>query len=110
MNFQARKRVPPVTATREPNATPAASAKSNRRWGSRAGLVYGFGAYTIWGFIPLYFRALSSVAPLIILCHRVFWSALFLGGVITFRREWKAIWPIARNRRKVALLLTGAVL
>ncbi len=81
-----------------------------RRGSSRGGLLYGLGAYTIWGFIPLYFRALSNVPPLIILCHRVFWSALFLGIVITVRREWQAIWPLLRNRRTLLLLSTSAML
>jgi chloramphenicol-sensitive protein RarD len=99
-----------VTETRQPNTAPAASATEARRGSSRVGLIYGLGAYSIWGFIPLYFRALSSVPPVIILCHRVFWSALFLGVVITIRGEWKSIWPIVRNRRKLLLLSAGAVL
>jgi len=64
----------------------------------------------MWGFIPLYFRALSEVPPLIILCHRVFWSALFMGLVVSVRGEWKAIWPVIKTRRNVWLLSSGAVL
>lgn len=99
-----------MTARRDPNTVPAPSTDKGRRGSSRGGLLYGLGAYTIWGFIPLYFRALSNVPPLIILCHRVFWSALFLGIVITVRREWQSLWPILRNRRKLLLLSAGAVL
>lgn len=78
--------------------------------GSRAGLAYGLGAYTIWGFIPLYFRAVSNVPPLIVLCHRVLWSALLLGLVVSMRGDWKAIWPALRSRRKFLLLSAGAML
>lgn len=95
-----------MTETRELNPPPA----TEQRGSSRSGLLYGLGAYTIWGVIPLYFRALSNVAPLVILCHRVFWCALFLGILITIRREWTSIWPILRNRRKILLLSAGAVL
>src|SRR6266403_4623794 len=77
---------------------------------ARSGLVYGLSAYTMWGFIPLYFRALSDVPPLVILCHRVFWSALFMGLVVSVRGEWKAIWPVIKTRRNVWLLSSGAVL
>ncbi len=77
---------------------------------SRSGLVYGLGAYTIWGFLPLYFHALSHISPLLILCHRVFWSALFLALVVSIRSEWKLIWPVLRRRRNVLLLSAGAVL
>jgi chloramphenicol-sensitive protein RarD len=81
-----------------------------RQGGSRTGLLCGLGAYIVWGFIPLYFRALANVPPLIILCHRVCWCALFLGVVVSIRREWSSIWPILRNPRKVLLLSAGAVL
>jgi chloramphenicol-sensitive protein RarD len=72
--------------------------------------LYGLSAYTIWGFIPLYFRAVSDVPPLIVLCHRILWSALFLALVVSFRREWKLIWPVMATRRNVLLLVAGAVL
>lgn len=77
---------------------------------SRAGLVYGLSAYTIWGFIPLYFRALASVPPLVILCHRILWSALFMALVVSARSEWKSIWPALQSRRSLLLLLSGSVL
>jgi chloramphenicol-sensitive protein RarD len=73
-------------------------------------LIYGLGAYTIWGFLPLYFHALSHVSPLLILCHRVFWSALFLTLVVSIRGEWKLIWPVLGRPRNLLLLSAGAVL
>ncbi len=78
--------------------------------GSRLGLVYGLTAYTMWGVFPLYFRALNHVPPLIILCHRILWSSLFLAVIVTFRREWRALGPVLRNRKHVLLLSAGAVL
>jgi chloramphenicol-sensitive protein RarD len=78
--------------------------------GSRAGLCYGLSAYAIWGFIPLYFRAVSAVPPWAVLCHRILWSALFIGLVVTVRAEWRPIWPVLRNRRNALLLSAGAVL
>src|SRR5579859_5690082 len=77
---------------------------------SRAGLLYGLGAYTMWGVFPLYFHALSHVSPLVILCHRIFWSSLFLAIVVSLRSEWGAIWPVLRNRRHMLLLTAGAIL
>lgn len=81
---------------------------SERR--GRAGLLYGLSAYAIWGFIPLYFRAVSSVPPLTILYYRIIWSALFMALVVSLRREWKSIWPALRSPRGVGLLTAGAVL
>lgn len=77
---------------------------------SRIGLAYGLSAYVIWGFLPLYFRALSSVPPLLILYYRIVWSALFMGAVVTVREEWKSILPVLTNRRNQVMLSAGAVL
>ncbi len=79
-----------------------------RAW--RLGLTYGLGAYTIWGFIPVYFRAVGSVPPLTVLCHRILWSAAFMAAVVTVQGEWPSIVQVVRNRRNLLLLSLGAVL
>ena len=81
-----------------------------RRRSSRAGLCYGFGAYSMWGVFPLHFHLLAAVAPWLILCHRIFWSVLFLALVVSVRGEWKAIRPILRSRRNVLFLSAGGIL
>ncbi len=73
-------------------------------------MLYGLGAYAIWGFIPLYFRAVGSVPPLVILFHRILWSALFIAAVVTVSASWNRIWELLRDRRKVAWLCAGALL
>jgi chloramphenicol-sensitive protein RarD len=87
--------VPPTPAT-------------NRELSSRSGLLCGLAAYTAWGFIPLYFHAVAEVSPFIVLCHRIFWSVLFLVVVISVRNQWPMIWPVFRNRRSMLLLSAGA--
>jgi chloramphenicol-sensitive protein RarD len=64
----------------------------------------------MWGVFPLYFRVLSEVPPLIILCHRILWSSLFLGFVVSGRREWRHILAVLRRWRNIQLLSAGAVL
>lgn len=91
-----------------PAPTPPATALSLR--GARVGLLYGLGAYTMWGVFPLYFHLVAHVSPLVVLCHRILWSALFLAAVVSLRREWNCILPVLRNRRQLLLLSAGAVL
>ena len=86
------------------------SSEMARRPLARTGLLCGLAAYTAWGIIPLYFRVLSHVPPMVVLCHRILWSALFLMVVISVRREWSFIRPVLRNRRRLLLLSAGAVL
>lgn len=74
------------------------------------GLLYGIAAYTMWGFFPIYFRFLAHVSPWTVLCHRIVWSVLFLGGVVTVRREWTRVVPVIRSPRDLALLALGGVL
>lgn len=89
------------------SATPPTSPPGTE---DRGGLIYGVGAYTLWGVFPIYFRALSEVPPFTILCHRIVWSALLLALVVSARREWGAIWPVLRSPRQVLLLSAGSVL
>jgi chloramphenicol-sensitive protein RarD len=93
----------------DPTVRDNAASLAARRSG-RAGLFYGLGAYSMWGVFPLYFHALSQVVPWIILCHRIAWSVLFLGLVVSIRGEWSAIRPILRSRRNILLLSAGSVL
>ena len=64
----------------------------------------------MWGVFPLYFHLLTAVAPWLILCHRIFWSVLFLALVVSIRGEWEAIRPILRSRRNVLFLSAGGIL
>src|SRR5256885_1530649 len=98
-----------MTQTMEKPTAPVNSGGSGGR-AARAGLVYALSAYVIWGFIPLYFRAISSVPPITILYHRIIWSALFLAVVLTVRAEWKFVWPVLRVRKNLIMLSAGALL
>ncbi len=52
------------------------------------GVLYAIGAYLIWGFLPIYWKTLKQVPPLEILNNRVVWSLVFLGILITARKNW----------------------
>src|SRR5687767_8391707 len=76
----------------------------------RAGLLLGLGAYLLWGVMPLYFKALTRVSALEIVAHRVIWSLVFLGAMVTLFRRWPAIKKALSNRRVVLTLLATTVL
>ncbi len=54
---------------------------------ARNGVIFGLCAYTMWGFFPLFFKALGGVPALEILAHRIFWSAVFLVLIVAFRLQ-----------------------
>lgn len=49
------------------------------------GIVYAGGAYTIWGFVPIYWQLLSDVPPVEITLHRILWCSLTGLGVTVAR-------------------------
>lgn len=52
----------------------------------KKGLIFGFSAFLIWGFSPLFFKLLHHVPPFQILAHRIFWSTLLLLAVVAYRK------------------------
>lgn len=58
---------------------------------ARSGVIYGLAAYFVWGFFPLYFKALAGVTPLEILSHRIVWSVLILALLLTFAKRWQGV-------------------
>jgi chloramphenicol-sensitive protein RarD len=77
---------------------------------ARAGLISGISAYAMWGVFPVYFYFLRDVSPLVVLCHRILGSCIFLVLVVNFRKEWRSILPLLSNRRVMLLLMAGALL
>ena len=53
------------------------------------GVLSGIGAYLIWGFLPIYLKALQVVPSVQIMLHRIVWSFLFVMLLIVIRREWQ---------------------
>ncbi len=58
---------------------------------ARAGVIAGLLAYVLWGVFPVYFKLIETVAPLEVLAHRIVWAALFGGGIILARRQWREV-------------------
>lgn len=84
--------------------------KTDRQRSAATGLGYGILAYLIWGFFPVYFKALGGVPAIQIVCHRIVWSVLFLWLVIWWRGQWGSIRDALHDRRAVALLTASALL
>jgi len=86
------------------------SPKADRAAAASTGLLLGISAYLVWGFFPIYFKALESVPPLQVVAHRIVWSALFLTILITGRRGWGAVRAAFTARNSLLLLMTTALL
>ena len=77
---------------------------------ARTGVTYGLAAYLIWGFFPLYFKALAGVTPLEILAHRIVWSVLSLALLLTVLRRWAGVRQAFAARRTLLTLSATTLL
>ncbi len=84
--------------------------KTEQHEAAAAGLGYGILAYLIWGFFPVYFKALGGVPPLQVVSHRIVWSVLFLWLIIAWRGKAGSIRDALHDRRAVVLLTASALL
>ncbi|QOD05537.1 EamA family transporter RarD [Pseudarthrobacter sp. BIM B-2242] len=75
-----------------------------------AGILFGFGAYGLWGLLPLYFFALLPAGAVEIVANRVVWSLLFCVLLITVTRSWGALANAFRNRAVFGALTIASAL
>ncbi|MEW5868402.1 MAG: EamA family transporter RarD [Chloroflexota bacterium] len=74
------------------------------------GVLYGVGAYFIWGVFPIYWKWLQQVPATQILAHRLAWSFVLLVLIISARREWQPILSALRRPRTLLVFFVAACL
>ncbi|MFF3947890.1 EamA family transporter RarD [Streptomyces sp. NPDC001902] len=74
----------------------------------RAGLLYGFAAYGLWGLFPLYWPLLEPSGAGEILAHRMVWSLVVVSLVLLVMRRWAWVPELLRQPRRLALLAVAA--
>ncbi|MDN3954956.1 EamA family transporter RarD [Sporolactobacillus laevolacticus] len=57
----------------------------------RSGVLYTFSAFSIWGFLTLYWKWLGSISSAEVLAHRIVWAFVFMLVVISVRKEFGAL-------------------
>ena len=67
-------------------------------------------AFTLWGFFPLYFRALPGVFPPEVLANRIVWALLLVSIILTWQGRWSWLVPALRSRRVLASFVASALL
>lgn len=77
---------------------------------SRGGAWYAVAAYTLWGLLPLYWRALHALPLGEVLAHRVLWSAATIVLILAALRRLPDLLLILKEPRKRWVLLISALL
>lgn len=79
------------------------------------GILSAFGAYLLWGLLPIYWKLLKRASALEILSHRVLWSLLFLLILLCitrriglFRLETQSV--LTQPRKMLGVLATASLI
>ncbi|MEO0865082.1 MAG: EamA family transporter RarD [Pseudomonadota bacterium] len=75
-----------------------------------AGLGFAIGAYTLWGFLPLYMKALDHVGPVEVVAHRIIWSVPVAALLLILLRRTSDLWAALGNPRMLAMGCVTAAL
>ena len=76
----------------------------------RTGLLNGFGAYLLWGALPVYFKLFPGVSSVEVVAHRIIWSVAFLGILLAAMRIYPLFTAALRNPRILGALALSALL
>lgn len=74
------------------------------------GILYGIGAYALWGFFPIYWKILHNVPALQLLGHRISWSFVLLLIYILVTKQWAGFRAYAFNKKALGIYSIAAVL
>lgn len=74
------------------------------------GFIYAILAFSFWGLVPIYFKALSSVSPGEVLAHRIIWSVVLLFGVIVLSRQFATLRLLVKDIHKIKYLVISSLL
>jgi chloramphenicol-sensitive protein RarD len=76
----------------------------------KRGILYGIGAYALWGFFPIYWKLLHRVSALQLLSHRIAWSLIFLVLVIVVTGQWRGFRSLISSKTLGIYTLAGILL
>lgn len=76
----------------------------------KLGVSYALAAYGAWGLFPIYWKLLSATSAVELVAHRILWSFVFVGVLLTVKRRWADYVKVFQNRRAVLALMLSTTL
>ncbi len=74
------------------------------------GFGFALSAYLLWGFLPLFMKALAHISPVEIIAHRVIWSIPIAGAVLIVLRRTDDLKVALRSPRMLGMAALTAAL
>ena len=69
---------------------------------TKTGIISALTAYSMWGFLPIYFKLVGDVMALEVLAHRIIWSVPVGALILSMRHQWRDVLALLRNRKALA--------
>jgi chloramphenicol-sensitive protein RarD len=76
----------------------------------RRGIALGVGAYLVWGFLTIYWKALHGLNAFQLIGARIISSFVLLAAFLAFTRRWRGLDILRRDRSVLGLVAAAAVL
>ncbi len=67
------------------------------------GLVLAVTAYVLWGFLPLYMKAMAHIGPVEIVAHRIIWSVPVAGALLIALGRTRDLKAALRNPKMLGM-------
>ena len=77
---------------------------------SPKGYAFALGAYVMWGFLPIYMKALTGIPEAEVIAHRVIWSLPIAAAVLLWQGRSDDVRAALINPRLLAMAALTAVL
>jgi chloramphenicol-sensitive protein RarD len=74
------------------------------------GILYAFGAYLIWGLVPIYWKLIKHVPAIQLIGHRITWSFILLAIILFAARKWLELFKLASDRKILRIYFIAALL
>ncbi len=66
--------------------------------------------YILWGLLPIFWKLLSHLNPIYVLCSRIVWSLVFCFIILYLKRELNVIKDVLSNKKLLLKLMLSGVL
>ncbi|MFM8633181.1 MAG: EamA family transporter RarD [Candidatus Nanopelagicus sp.] len=77
---------------------------------NRLGIIYGVGAYVIWGSLPIYWRWLEKASAFEILANRGIWSLVVCLLFLAFQQQLRSTFRLIKNYKTFFTLALSSFL
>lgn len=92
------------------DADPVSSGTPQNQGEGARGLAFGLSAFLLWGFMPLYMKALAYISPVEVVAHRILWSVPVAGATLVVLGRTSDIRAAIGSPKTLAMALLTATL